>query len=193
MYLTTSWPCIPDQAARTVPPLKPAADSPSAAGPPVSRGTALAGEWMERSPWLGLIGVELLAVEPDVAEVGLPFRAELTTSAELVSGGAIVALIETAATVAAWSGAATDGLTTGATAGLHVVHLAAKPSAALRARAEVLRRGRSLCFSEVSVFAGDLRVAHGTVTYRFLTAGATDEDSVRGSRGRDPRMTTIHR
>ena len=55
------------------------------------------------SPLGTLLGMELLDVGDDVVRVRLPFRDSVTTLGNLVHGGAISALVDVAATAAAWT------------------------------------------------------------------------------------------
>ena len=124
--------------------------------------------WMTASPFVGLLGMRLVRLEPDAAEVLLPFRDELATLGDVVHGGAIGALIDSAATSAAWSGTeSSDGLR-GTTVGFTVTFVAAARGRDLTAKARVIHRGRTLCFCDVEVLdAGERLVAKGLVTYKL--------------------------
>jgi uncharacterized protein (TIGR00369 family) len=101
----------------------------------------------------------------------LPFRPELRTAGEVVHGGAIATLIDTAGVVAAWSNVG-PGVTRGATANLTVSFLAAAEAVDLTAEARVIRRGRSIVFVDVDVItpSGE-RIAKGLVTYKLAYGG----------------------
>ena len=120
------------------------------------------------APLPTLLGIELDSCDKDRAVLKMPFKDELVTIADVVHGGAISALIDTAATGAAW---ATDELPEnmrGTTVALTVNFLAAALAANLTATARVLRRGKSLCFCEVSVTTDDgTAVATGLITYKM--------------------------
>ena len=60
------------------------------------------------SPFVGHLGIQLSDLQPDVATLTLPFAQSLATVGSIVHGGAIATLIDTAAMVAAWSGAEPD-------------------------------------------------------------------------------------
>jgi uncharacterized protein (TIGR00369 family) len=131
-------------------------------------GAAWIRAWMATSPFVGHLGMRLVRLESDLAEVVMPFRDELVTLGDVVHGGAIGALIDSATTSAAWSGAEALGNPRGATVGFTVDFVAAARGRDLTASARVIRRGRSLCFCDVDVVVADARlVAKGLVTYKL--------------------------
>src|SRR5215216_5540571 len=103
------------------------------------------------SPLVGLLGIELVRLEPDRARLRLPFRPELATMGDVVHGGAIAALLDTAAMAAAWADDEVPEALAGATVSMNVDFVSAARSADLVATATAVRRGRSLCFCEVTV------------------------------------------
>ena len=112
--------------------------------------------------------MRLLGLEPGYAEVLMPYRRELATLGDTVHGGAIGSLIDSAATAAAWSEAEVAAGSRGTTIGFTVNFVAAARGRNLTAKARVIQRGRTLCFSEVDVFDADERlVAKGLVTYKL--------------------------
>jgi uncharacterized protein (TIGR00369 family) len=117
------------------------------------------------SPLGRLLGVQLEHVEPDL--VRLPFRPEVTTVGDVVHGGAIAGLVDTAATAAVWSGADLTTQTRGTTIGFTVNFLAAARGQDLVATARVIQRGWAICVCEVAVAAADATVvARALVTYK---------------------------
>ena len=125
-------------------------------------------ELVERSPFAAERKLRLELLEPDRAELLMPFAESLATVGEVVHGGAITALIEVAATAAAWSAADLEDAPRGATASLTVDFLRAARAEPLYAAGRVLRRGRRLCFCEVDVTNWDgALVAKGLATYRL--------------------------
>jgi uncharacterized protein (TIGR00369 family) len=121
-----------------------------------------------RSPFGGLLGLEVDAVEADRVRVRLPFRAEVTTVGDVVHGGAISALIDTAATGAAWSAADLSASPRGTTIALTINVLAAARGQDLVADARVIQRGRTITVCEVVVEgANGQRVASALVTYKL--------------------------
>lgn len=134
------------------------------------RGAELISEFLKHSPFVGHLGMELREIEDDRAVLSLPFTEELVTIGDIVHGGAVSALIDTAAVAAAWSSIEfEDEPPPGTTVSLTVDFLAAARAQELEADARVLRRGSSLCFCEVKVHgSGDGKlVASGLVTYKL--------------------------
>jgi uncharacterized protein (TIGR00369 family) len=114
--------------------------------------------------------MRLRSIEDDHAVLALPFSAEIVTIGDVVHGGAVSTLVDTAAMAAAWSAIEFDGEPPrGTTVGLTVDFVAAARAQDLIADARVLRRGSSLCFCEVKVTgaADDALLATGLVTYKL--------------------------
>ena len=87
---------------------------------------------------------------------------------DVVHGGAIAALLDTAGMAAAWSDDVEPEKTAGATVSMNVNYAAAAVASDLTAEARVVRRGRSLCFCEVHVTdAAGTVVAHGSMVHRY--------------------------
>jgi uncharacterized protein (TIGR00369 family) len=98
----------------------------------------------------------------------LPFKAELATIGDVVHGGAIGALIDTAAMAAAWATDEVPENPAGSTVSLSVNFASAASGVDLRAEGRVAKRGGRLSFCEVSVSDPDgTVVAHGIAAYRF--------------------------
>jgi uncharacterized protein (TIGR00369 family) len=120
------------------------------------------------SPLVGLLGIELADIEPDRAVLRLPYRPELATIGDVVHGGAIAALLDTASMAAAWSDDTVPAQLAGATVSMSVDYVAAARGSDLIATARAIRRGRSLCFCEVEVADVDGAViAKGLAVHRF--------------------------
>ena len=134
------------------------------------RGSELIAQFLLHSPFVCHLGMQLREIEDDRALLALPFSEEVVTIGDVVHGGAVSALIDTAAMAASWSALEFDGEPPrGTTVGLTVDFLAAARAQELQADARVLRRGSSLCFCEVKVTGavdGKL-VATGLVTYKL--------------------------
>src|ERR671921_327133 len=95
------------------------------------------------SPLVGHLGIEVVSLEPDLARLRLPFRPELATMGDVVHGGAIAALLDTAS-------------------------MAAARGVDLLAEGRAVRRGRSLCFCEVEASGPDGSViAKALAVHRF--------------------------
>jgi uncharacterized protein (TIGR00369 family) len=99
----------------------------------------------------------------------MPFTDTLPTLGNVVHGGAISSLIDTAAATAAWSGADVPEKPRASTVGLTVDFLAPARGQRIAADARVVRRaGRGLCFCEVRVSGDDgTHVAQALVTYQL--------------------------
>jgi uncharacterized protein (TIGR00369 family) len=120
------------------------------------------------SPLVGLLGIELADIEPDHAVLTLPFRPELATIGDVVHGGAIAALLDTASMAAAWSDDTVPESLAGATVSMSVDYVAAARGCDLTAVARAVRRGRSLCFCEIEVTEpGGAVIAKGLAVHRF--------------------------
>jgi uncharacterized protein (TIGR00369 family) len=120
------------------------------------------------SPFVRHLGIRLEALEDDRAVLSLRFDPRLATAGDVVHGGAIAGLIDTAAMAAAWADSAPAESPRGATVGLNVDYVRAARSTDLRALATVTRRGGTLCFCDVIVTGADGDVvARGSVIHRF--------------------------
>ena len=131
-------------------------------------GAALARGWLESSPFVSHLGIEVDLTEPDRALLSMPFNESLPTIGDVVHGGAISSLIDTAA-AAAWSGAEVPERPRASTVGLSVNFLRPVRGQGVSANARVIRRGGSgLCVCEVKVAAVDgTEVATALVTYQL--------------------------
>jgi uncharacterized protein (TIGR00369 family) len=102
------------------------------------------------------LGMVVDAIEPDRAVLTLPFDQEAVTVEDIIHGGAIASLIDTAAVAAAWSTVDFEGERPhGATVSLTVNYLASARSQGITADARVQRRGSRIVFLEVTVTGTD--------------------------------------
>jgi uncharacterized protein (TIGR00369 family) len=126
-------------------------------------------EFVPHSPLVQHLGMELRVLERDRAELALPFDPRLVTLGDVVHGGAIASLIDTAGMAATWADPDVEPESVaGATITLNVEYIAAARGQELLAVATVVKRGRSLCFTDVTVTEPDGRiVAKGSVVQRF--------------------------
>jgi uncharacterized protein (TIGR00369 family) len=125
-------------------------------------------QFIPNSPLVGLLGIELVGIEDGRAELRLPFKSELATMDDIVHGGAIAGLIDTAGMAASWSDDSEPGSLAGSTVTLNVNYVSAARGKDLTAVAVVSKRGRSIVFSDVRVTEPDGRlVATGTVVQRL--------------------------
>ena len=129
---------------------------------------ALVQAFIPHSPHARALGITIEEIEADRAVLAMPFKEELVTMGDVVHGGAISTLIDTAATVAAWATDEVPESPSGATVALSINFISAARACDLRAEARVVRRGRKLSFCEVDARdpEGTL-VANGIATYTF--------------------------
>jgi|SRR5215210_2642379 len=130
-------------------------------------GAELARQFLDHSPFGRLVEFDALELEPDRARLTLPFKEAIATAGNVVHGGAISSLIDTAATLAAWSAEFDEMPQRWGTASMTVNFMRPAKGADLVADARVTRRGASLCFCEIEVRAEDKFVASGLVTYNL--------------------------
>jgi uncharacterized protein (TIGR00369 family) len=138
--------------------------------------TQLIDEAILDGPFSAALDLRGEEVRPDYVRIRLPFSLRITTLADIVHGGAIGTLIDTAATVAAWSGVDDPEAHRGTTIGFSVSFLAAARGVDLVAEARVTQRGRSICFVDVAVH--DTRgtsIATGQVSYKLSRLSSPEE------------------
>jgi uncharacterized protein (TIGR00369 family) len=124
--------------------------------------------FIPNSPHAAELGIRLASIGTDEAVLELPFKPELATIGEVVHGGVISALIDTAAMAAAWATDEVPESVAGSTVALSVNFAAAASGVDLRAESQVAERGGRLSFCEVRVTDPEgAVVAHGIATYRF--------------------------
>jgi uncharacterized protein (TIGR00369 family) len=125
-------------------------------------------ELIVRSPLGALLDLQIEESLPDSVRIRLPFRKEVTTVGELIHGGAISALVDTAATAVAWADVEDPASARGTTVGFSLQFLAGARGQDVIATGRVTRRGRSLTFCEVDVAGADgAPVAKALVTYKL--------------------------
>ena len=123
---------------------------------------------LEKVPFAKLLGLELESFEPGTAILALTIRAELRQNNDVVHGGAIASLIDTAAMVAAWADDSVPENMRGTTVSLSVTYLAPAEHEDIQATAQVLRRGRSLVYLDVEVQSvSGKSIARGLITYKL--------------------------
>src|SRR5918998_5265466 len=125
-------------------------------------------QFVPNSPLVRHLGMRLEEIEDGRAALVLPFRPELATMDDIVHGGVIASLIDTAGMASCWAADEEPESLQGSTVTLNVNYLAAARGRDLTAHAAVVRRGRSLVFSEIRVTEPDGRlVATGSVVQRL--------------------------
>ena len=125
---------------------------------------------LQRSSFATHLGFQLESVSPGEVLVRLPFREELTTVRSALHGGAIGSLIEAAGSLSAWSLA--DGSTSGRTISCDVSYLAGALGEDIFGEARVVRRGKELVHSAVTVRNGaGKQLAQGMHIFRLEPPG----------------------
>jgi uncharacterized protein (TIGR00369 family) len=125
-------------------------------------------QFIPASPLVAHLGMRLESIGSDEAVLVLPFSAAVVTIGDVVHGGAIASLIDTAGMAACWASDEEPASMAGSTVTMHVNYVAAAQGCDLTAHAEVVRRGRSLVFAEVRVTdpSGGL-IATGSIVQRL--------------------------
>lgn len=128
-------------------------------------------------------GLELALdhIEEGRVRIRMPYGEARTTLGDLVHGGAIAALVDTAATAAAWSTVKDPSGARGTTIDLGVAYMAPARGVDVVADARVARRGRDVAFVEVDVRPADAdpadtaaRVAAARVVYKLSERAAQE-------------------
>jgi uncharacterized protein (TIGR00369 family) len=128
----------------------------------------LAKQFVPNSPFAQRLGLTIERLDADGAELRMPFDPGLATIADVVHGGAIATLIDTAGVTAAWGDETEVETLAGATVSLSVDYVAAARSTDVVARAHVVRRGGSLCFVTIEAVDDAGRVvATGQLCHRY--------------------------
>jgi uncharacterized protein (TIGR00369 family) len=82
-------------------------------------------QFLQHSPFVLHLGMGLESIEADRARLAMPYRDELATIGDVVHGGALSALVDTAAMAASWSARDASGPLRGTTVGLSINFVAA--------------------------------------------------------------------
>jgi len=116
----------------------------------------------------GLVGIETVAAEPGKVVNRVVLREHHLNYNDVVHGGVISSLIDSAAGGAVRSTRAPEEIRARphATSDLHVTYLSPARAGELIARARVVKAGRTAIFTEVDVETGEGKlVARGLVTF----------------------------
>lgn len=122
------------------------------------------------APFMSRLGIAAAHAADGVARTTLPFDAAVAGGAGALHDGALIALADTTAAMAAWSLVPLDPRNKASTVDLHVSVCGAAPGEALVAVAETLQRRNEIFITSVTVTAAaSARVlAAGAVTYRIV-------------------------
>jgi uncharacterized protein (TIGR00369 family) len=123
--------------------------------------------FVPRSPLPATLGIHLEEVGDDRAVLAMPYSEPLATMADVVHGGALATLADTAAMAAAWATDEVPEQVAGATVSLSIDYLA-PARGDLTAEAHVIRRGGRTVFVRVEVLdAARAPVAAAQAVYRL--------------------------
>ena len=135
---------------------------------PMPTGADIVRHWLNTSPFVGYLSIELVALEPGRAALRLPYDQTVTTIGTVVHGGAIATLMDSAGAAAAWSDAEVPANIRGTTVTLTISYLAAADDEDVLAIARVLSRGRNLVYLDIeATTASGKAVAKGLATYKI--------------------------
>jgi uncharacterized protein (TIGR00369 family) len=124
-------------------------------------------QFIPNSPLVAHLGIRVAELGDDRAVLVLPFAEQNVTIGDVVHGGAISALIDTAGMAAAWCNDDPPG-SGGGTISLNVDFAAPAARTDLTATAVAYRRGGRTCFCDVTVVdEGGAVVAKGLMTHRY--------------------------
>ena len=124
-----------------------------------------------KSPYGGLLGLEIVDAEEDCVSLRMPYRSEVTTLGDTVHGGAISGLVDSAATASFWANSKIEPGSRGTTIGFSINFLSAGRGRDLVATARVRRRGREISTGEVTVCDSEGKeIAFAIVTYKLSAA-----------------------
>lgn len=132
----------------------------------------------ETAPYVQRLGCRLASLEDDRVRLELPYKDENSNPGRALHGGIHASLVAFAGALAAESRLGSpDELETGIL-DLSVAYLAAAVGDDVRAEGRVLRRGREIVFSEVTVENAEGRaLARGLVTYRAVPKDVAERAS----------------
>ena len=121
-----------------------------------------------QSPFIGVLGAELIDIEEGRAHLRLPFAEANTTVGPMVHGGAISACVDLGIMAAAWSGEQLPENLRGVTVSMSVNFVAPAMNDDIEIHGTRLRKGRKLSHCSVEIrtrTSGDL-VATGSGVYQ---------------------------
>ena len=122
--------------------------------------------WIEQSGYSKQLGIEIQALSDEEASLALPFREGNSNPGGALHGGVYASMSIIAAQAVARTALGSE-VGPFHTPGFQINYLAAAISEAVSARARLLRRGKELCFVEVTVTSESGRdVSHATLMVR---------------------------
>ena len=117
------------------------------------------------SPYAAALGIEIVSLDGERAELALPFREANSNPGGALHGGVAASLAVIGAN-AVTRAALGDESGPWHTVALQVSYLAAAINEAVGAQVRLLRRGNELCFLDVDIVAGDKPIARASVAVR---------------------------
>ena len=122
---------------------------------------------VSHEPYSRWLGVSVERIEPDSARVEIPYKEQNSNPGRQVHGGVVASALNIAARMAALSNAKAPEPFVASTLNLNIGYLSAAIGEDISAEAQVLRRGKELCYvrSEVTTPAGK-PIGTATVVYR---------------------------
>lgn len=124
---------------------------------------------VSNAPFSKLLGLSYDEIRKDYACMRMPYKKDLEQPAQIIHGGAIASLIDTAVVAAVFSNVPErpDKIVT---VDMHVHYLSSAKEEDLIAHAAVRRRGRTMVYLEVDVIGEKSRkvIAHGELGYMLL-------------------------
>ncbi|TSE01064.1 PaaI family thioesterase [Skermania sp. ID1734] len=121
------------------------------------------------SPFVGILGIELVDMSDGRARLRLPYRDELTTVGQMVHGGVLSACIDIGIMAAAWAGPRLPEKLRGVTVSMSIDYVAPAQAEDVEIIATRLRQGRRLIHCSVELRGartGEL-IAQGLGAYQI--------------------------
>lgn len=124
--------------------------------------------FVPHSPFVQVLGIQLVTLGDGEAELVMPYRPELTTIGTMVHGGALAAAADIGLMVAAWAGRPVPDKVRGVTTSLSISFLSPLDADDLRIVGTTLHGGRQLVHGSVELRAAadDRLVATALGTYK---------------------------
>lgn len=121
--------------------------------------------WQESIPFNRLCGVTVVRWDPDGVDLAMAFDDRLSSHRDVLHGGALATLIDTAGSAAVMAGHDFNHGSRLATVSMAVQYLSVAPGEDVVAEARCTRRGRQIHHAEVAVRSlGGKQLAQGLVT-----------------------------
>ena len=124
-------------------------------------------ERLEKGPFWELLGLKIISAENGTARLSLEIKKKHLQLYGIVHGGALATIIDGAIGAAVQSSLHEDEAST--TIDLQVMYDKAAKNGTLTAKANLIRRGKTIIFGECQIEDGTGQlIAHGNATYMVL-------------------------